>query len=153
MINESHFSEAFAHLVAQAGWDCARKNDMSSIIERLIREGYVANPLALELLESFGGLTIPLPAAGISPYDHDIRFDPLRAASGESDRAEEWKDEIGVDLFPVGEEVSSGNIIWVGNDGRFYYGHGVGLYALGDSLKEAMDQLAFPAKEMVQVAT
>jgi hypothetical protein len=36
-------------------------------------------------------LVINLPVAGVSPYDHELRFDPYRAAAGELDRVEEWK--------------------------------------------------------------
>ena len=89
------------------------------------------------------------PPAGINPYQHELRFDPVRAATGEVDRADEWRIELGVDLFPVGEEVRSGNIVWAGSDGKMYYGRGFGLYRLGESFGIAMDQLAFPNSPLV----
>src|SRR4051812_44518025 len=98
------FSSRFLELLHRSGWHPDRRIDITPMVEPLLREGYVPNPQALDALRSLGGLVVHLPAAGVSPYDHELRFDPVGAAAGELDRAEDWKAQIGVDLFPLGEE-------------------------------------------------
>jgi hypothetical protein len=152
MITLDDVSPSFAELLQLSDWTperCVEPNDWVRILEQ---EGFKANPFALSILESVGGLTVRIPPAGINPYTHELRFDPVRAATGESDRVEAWKIDLGVDLFPVGEEMSSSSVVWVGSDGRFYYGRGFGLYYLGDSLRIATDQLAFPTSPLILCA-
>lgn len=144
MIRLEDVSSEFAKLLLHAGWNPGRQVETSPWTSRLDLEGFKSNPTALAILESLGGLSVRLPPAGINPYEHELRFDPVTAATGEVDRAEGWRDVLGVDLYPIGHEVRTGNVLWVGSDERFYFGHGFGLYRLGDTLSAAMGQLAFP---------
>jgi hypothetical protein len=70
---------------------------------RLSEEGFLPSPQADAILESLGGLSVPIPAAGINPYDHELRFEPVLAASGDRDRAEAWEIALGIRLFLLGE--------------------------------------------------
>ena len=137
-------SPAIRTLLIQAGWRPDRQSAIADTVAKLQEEGFIPNSTALEILKSFGGLRVQIPASDESPYEHEISFEPFRAATGESDRAIEWKHRIGIELFPIGEEVSSGNVLWVGSDGQIYYGRGFGLYLIGDSLASAMDWLISP---------
>jgi hypothetical protein len=152
MITLDEISPYFGELLRSAGWTPERRVEVNEWVRTLEQEGFATNPQALAVLESVGRLVVRMPPAGISPYTHELRFEPVRAATGESDRAEDWKKELGVDLFPIGEEMTSGNVLWIGSDGRFYYGRGFGLYLLGDSLRTAMDQLASPVSPLVLCA-
>jgi SUKH-3 immunity protein of toxin-antitoxin system len=152
IIRSEDINAAFLQLLHSAGWYSDRQIDTTAWVSALQREGFTSNSLALDVLESLGGLSVRIPPAGINPYEHEIRFDPVRAATGESDRAEEWKEDIGVDLFPIGEEVVSGNVLWIGSDSRVYYGRGFGLYLLGDSLRSSTNWLAFPTSPLVRYA-
>src|SRR5260370_18312751 len=144
MITIDDISPEFAELLRSAGWDPNRQVNTDEWVHILKREGFVTNGVALEILESLGNLVVRVPPAEISQYEHELRFDPARPATGESDRARDWFEQLGVALFPIGEESSSGNIIWVSSNGDLYYGRGFGLYYLGQSLRAGMDQLAFP---------
>jgi hypothetical protein len=152
MIQFKDISPRFRELLYRAGWSPERQVEITGWVTSLQKEGFTPNPIALAILASFGGLSLRIPPAGTGTYEHELRFDPVRAATGESDRGKEWKDELGVDLFPVGEEVTSGNIIWAGSDGRIYYGRGFGLYLLGDSLQMATEWLALPVSAPILCA-
>lgn len=152
MITTTDTSERFRVLLAKAGWFPERRVETKEWVAQLEREGFVPNAIAVSVIESFGGLVVPLPPAGISPYAHELHFDPVAAATGEYELAEGWKDQIGADLFPVGEEVKVHSVIWAGSDGTFYIGRDFGLYRLGGTLAEAMDQLAFPTIWMPKCA-
>lgn len=143
MIERRDISSRFAELLCLGGWSPERRADPAHWIAVLEREGFKSHPAAVAILESLGGLSVPLPAAGINPYDHMLRFDPVEAASGEADLAEGWGADLGVELFPLGEEVMTGGILWAASNGWIYLGRGFGLYFVGESFGPAMDQLAF----------
>ena len=42
--------------------------------------------------------------------------------------------------------------MWAADDGRVYIGREFGLYLLGETFRAAMDQLAFPATPLIQIA-
>lgn len=142
MIQADDISHEFFELLSQAGWSPDRRVETAGWVTRLESEGFKSNPTVLALLESVGGLSIRFPLLNTSTYERGIWFEPVQAATGEYDRVEEWRNEIDVDLFPLGE-IIGGYIVWAGNDGKFYYGHEFGLYRLGESFAIAMDQLAF----------
>ena len=152
MIWEDEITPELTKLLTVAGWFPERHFDATQWMTILQDEGFKGNPAAQAILESFGGLSVHLPPAGINPYPHELRFDPLRAASGEADRAEGFYDAIGIYLFPIGEEVGNNSAIWVGDDGQFYIGMEFGLYHLGKSFGLAMHQLAFPMSPLAIVA-
>ncbi|MGL6075477.1 MAG: SUKH-3 domain-containing protein [Fimbriiglobus sp.] len=147
MVDPSDLSFDFLELLSQAGWSPDRKVDIATWVTSLESEGFRSNPTALMILESVGGLSVPLPSNSHRIYQNLIRFDPISAATGEADRAEEWSIEIGVDLFPLGD-VLPGYIIWAGSNAEMYYGHGFGLYYLGKTFSSAMDRLLYPTSEM-----
>jgi len=144
MIHYSEISPTFAKILTQSGWSSNRKVDVAEWVSSLKDEGFEPNAVTIAILESVGGLSILIPPYGINPYHHELRFDPMIAASGEFDKAADWQNQLGIRLFPIGEEIRTGNILWVGNDRRFYFGRDFGLCVLGDSFGEAMDRLAFP---------
>ena len=144
MIRSSDISPKFAEILLQSGWSSNRKIDIAGWLKGLKGEGFEPSADAIALLESVGGLSLLLPPHGINPYDHELQFDPVRAASGEFDKAVNWQNELGIRLFPLGEEIKTGNILWIATNGKFYYGRDFGLYFLEDTFGAAMDRLAFP---------
>jgi hypothetical protein len=151
MIKPEDMSSNFRHLASAAGWNPSRHVDTARWAAQLTGEGFSPVPLALELLTSLGGLIVKLPPAGLNPYGSELLFDPVRAASGEFDRVADWQDELAIKLFPLADEVKNGIVVWVGSDGKFYFGRECGLYLLGDSFTEAMDQLASATKSATLV--
>jgi hypothetical protein len=148
MLRPDEFTPAFLALLVAAGWEPQRRVDVDPWISQLASEGFEPSPRGLAILESLGGLVVRLPPAGLMPFEQELVFDPVEAATGEHDRAEEWEQQLGVKFFPLAEETHFGNPIWLASDGAFYYGRAVffGLYHIGDTLARAMDQLAFSAK-------
>jgi hypothetical protein len=152
MIDMNKISPELAELFSRSGWSSDRRVETSWWIASLESEGFRSNSTALAILESIGGMSVHMPPFGISPYEHEVRFDPILAATGEFDRTTGWRDELEVELFPLGYEIRSGNILWSGNNGQFYFGRDLGLYHLGDSFNDAMKQLAFPVAPLNQCA-
>ncbi len=152
MIDPDDVSPEARNLLWRAGWGPDRRVETTAWVGRLLEEGFLPNPLAYSILESLGGLSVPIPAAGINPYVHELRFEPVRAATGDRDRAEAWETALGIRLFPLGEEIRTGNVIWIGDDGKIYFGRGFGLYLIGESFRAAMDRLAFMASPLVLIA-
>jgi uncharacterized protein (TIGR02996 family) len=152
MIGPDDISPGFRALLDRAGWHPGRRVGTDEWVSRLRAEGFTVNASAIAVLETFGGLSVRLPAAGISPYDHELQFEPVLAATGDRDRTEEWEAALGIRLFPLGQEVRTGSVVWAGDDGRLYIGREFGLYLLGETFRAAMDQLAVPATPLVQIA-
>jgi hypothetical protein len=152
MIDPDGVGPEAGDLLWRAGWRPDRRVETIAWVGRLMEEGFLPNPLADSILESLGGLSVPIPAAGINPYDHELRFEPVRAATGDRDRAEAWETALGIHLFPLGEEIRTGNVMWIGDDGKIYYGREFGLYLIGESFREAMDRLVFMTSPLVLVA-
>jgi hypothetical protein len=152
MIGPDDISPGFRALLDRAGWHPGRRVGTDEWVSRLREEGFTVNASAIDVLETFGGLSVRLPAAGISPYDHELQFEPVLAATGDRDRTEEWEAALGIRLFPLGQEVRTGSVVWAGDDGRLYIGREFGLYLLGETVSAAMDRLAFPATPLIQIA-
>lgn len=146
MITPQQISAEFHAILTESGWKPFRKVSTKDWLDQLMSEGYIPNAAALDVLESLGGMTIVTPAIGGRIASSSIVFDPFDA-SGELDRALDWKSQIQVDLFPVGY-VPSACIIWSGNDGHFYYGHIHGLYHLGANIRDAFDRLVFSPEDI-----
>lgn len=143
MITVDEISPRFASLLSHSGWTPDRVVDISAWLSRLEFEGFRVTPNAIAILESLGGLSVAIPPRGTNPYEYELQFDPVTAATGEYDRAVAWIKKLGVGLFPLGEEVGNGNILWSGSDGHIYFGRGFGLYLLGETFHASMDKIAF----------
>ena len=66
MVRYEDFSSHFLLRLRDAGWGPDRRTDLTDWLVELQAEGYEPNPLATSILESLGGLTVQLPAAGIA---------------------------------------------------------------------------------------
>lgn len=64
--------------------------------------GIVMHDAAQTFLQAFGGLTVSHGGPGISRAREPFELDP-ELAWGEDDRFSEWSDELGKELFPLGE--------------------------------------------------
>ena len=118
-------------------------------VEKLEREGYVANPLAIAVLENLGGLTIvpeTYPEALFHPCK--VVFDPVRAGSGEFDRVEWWQRACGLTLFPVAESDPVCNVVVAAN-GRVFYGRDSSFNLLGQSIEEALEVLLLACRKPI----
>lgn len=152
MIESNKLGAVFRAALEHAGWTPNRSINIDYWVSQLSCEGFICNPYATSILESIGGLVVHLKASGLCVYDCVLEFDPVRAASGESDRTELWQAELGITLFPIGRNPSA-DIIWIGNNGHCYYGHGFGLYYVADSFYVAMDYFATPTRELALICS
>ena len=152
MIEIGDISSEFASLLLNSGWTVDRRVDPTDVVTKLSAEGFSPNAHARKILESLGGLTVRIPAAGLSASASHIRFDPVYAATDEYFRAEHFQSQLAITLFPLGEEVTSGGILWAGSDGKYYLGREFGLYLMGDTFREAMDYMTSPQKIAARVA-
>lgn len=144
-------SPRFKRLLSNAGWSSGRQVVTLFWLRDLRSEGFVSNATAEELLDTLGDLHVYLPPVGDSTFDYNIHFDPVLAASGDYDQTELWEAILGIKLFPLGQEIKTNQVLWSGNDGKFYLGRGDTLYFLGATFREAMDRMAF-SSEPLQIA-
>ena len=111
------------------------------MVSILTSEGYTLSEIAAQILVNLGGLTIHLPATPRrNSYSHDLVFDPdIPRAPGSVIDVEEWEQELGIRLFPVGY-VTGAYPLWVAETGSFYYGSEFGLYSLGGLVRRGDEQ-------------
>ncbi|WP_199810386.1 MULTISPECIES: SUKH-3 domain-containing protein [unclassified Streptomyces] len=96
------WSDEVEAVLRGAGWFPGRSVDTSGWRERLEADGFRIHPAAEQFLREFGGLTVGPGGPGITRAREAFEFDPLLAL-GEDDRFGEWGEEIGRQLFPLGE--------------------------------------------------
>ncbi len=132
MIDITKLHPEVGKLLMAAGWSLDRRVEVSDVVSILEREGFRPNSAAVELLTSLHGIYVD--GSRVCPFEREIKFDTINAASGEYDRTVSWREKLNVDFFPLGRDVRSGSAIWCGSDGRFYIGLEFGLYGLGDTI-------------------
>lgn len=125
--------------LSAAGWYRDRKVDIREWLEGLERDGVAAVPVAVAILENFGGLVVMPPGnpSGEFTIDSDIR-DVL----GIKD-AEEF---LGVELTPLGVAGCQYHLL-ASRDGRLFEKFGEHLRLLGDGFDEALDYLLYHQNE------
>ncbi|MFN3196908.1 MAG: SUKH-3 domain-containing protein [Bradymonadia bacterium] len=129
-------------LLLQSGWHPER--DMSAEVERLKRdifdpEGFILHDEAHRALNSLLGLTVHQSMPGITQYRPDIMFEP-EYCSAEQDRFEDFGEEIGSAISPLGWEKDSYYLLGIAADGRCFalMNH---LVFQGSTLEDALNNM------------
>ncbi|MEV8093243.1 SUKH-3 domain-containing protein [Kitasatospora sp. NPDC085879] len=98
----SRFSDETERELLAAGWRPGRKVDVLPWRRRLESSGFHMHAAAELFLSEFGGLTVDVDGPGISCARVPFELDPS-LADGEDDRFSEWGQEVGEEIFPIGE--------------------------------------------------
>ncbi|MGW4723758.1 SUKH-3 domain-containing protein [Streptomyces sp. NPDC004291] len=111
------WSSEVERVLREAGWHAGRTVDTAGWKQLLEQDGFRSHAAAEDFLREFGGLTAGHGGAGITRAREPFDLDPLLAL-GEADRFDEWSEEIGHRLFPVGE--LTGGLLGLDEDGELY---------------------------------
>ncbi|MFD7657946.1 SUKH-3 domain-containing protein [Actinosynnema sp. NPDC059797] len=84
------------------GWAPGRRVDTTPWREAFEAVGLSMHEAAERFLAEFGGLVCDVRGPGLTAAREPFDLDPL-LAEGEEDRFQEWGEEIGRSIFPVGE--------------------------------------------------
>jgi hypothetical protein len=121
-----------------SGWSPDRAVDVRHWVDWYAREGYENPEPALEILRSFGGLTIEPPRRpGAKYYSGPILFDPEWAATGERERIVDREASLGTALWPLGEWTAE-YILLLGGDECAYAELPREVLRLGVSFPDAL---------------
>lgn len=111
------WSSEVERVLREAGWHPGRAVDTTGWKQQLEQDGFRSHAAAEDFLGEFGELVIGHGGAGITRAREPVDLDSLLAL-GEADRFDEWGEEIGHHLFPVGE--LAGRFLGLGEDGELY---------------------------------
>lgn len=143
MANPFQFSERLdAHLRLQ-GWYPERCCAVDYWIQELGERQIQCFPVAAQLLGNFGKLTIQPHLSKVNQFRPSaILFDPLYASSGLFHKILECEQQLGVELFPVGEIVSV-RMLLVSEDGRLIGASDDGPVTHGLTVEDGLEALVF----------
>ncbi|MFC8505538.1 SUKH-3 domain-containing protein [Streptomyces sp. NPDC057411] len=113
------WSSEVERVLREAGWRPGRAVDTARWTRQLEQDGFRSHAAAEDFLREFGGLAVGHGGAGITRAREAFDLDPLLAL-GEDDRFDEWGEEIGHHLFPVGELAGGHAFLGLGEDGELY---------------------------------
>ncbi|WP_437912838.1 SUKH-3 domain-containing protein [Sorangium sp. So ce302] len=133
--------ESEAQLVA-AGWYKGRQNprcvaEWRKILER--PNGFQMSLAAERALHEFGGLRVDCQGPGFECARGSFDLDP-ELVSGEEGRFAYFRDQVGSDLFPLGEAFDGQAFLAIAGSGRVYL-LGDRVQLLGDSIYSALDSI------------
>ncbi|MEU4065899.1 SUKH-3 domain-containing protein [Streptomyces wedmorensis] len=111
------WSSEVERVLREAGWHPGRAVDTTGWKQQLEQDGFRSHAAAEDFLRELGGLAVGHGGAGITRAREPFDLDPLLAL-GEADRFDEWSEEIGHRLFPVGE--LAGGLLGLDEDGELY---------------------------------
>lgn len=136
------FRSDIEEVLKAAGWHRDRKVDAREWLEGLERDGLAAVPVAVTILENFGGLVVR--SLGNPPGEFTIDPD-VRDVLGIRD-AEEF---LGVELTPLGVAGCQYHLL-ASRDGRVFEKFGEHLRLLGDGFEEALETICSITRMSVQ---
>lgn len=137
-------------ILRKSGWSDNRKQDITSWVEILSKEGYIINDYAEFVLKELGGLHIR--TSGNENYSGvTLRFNPVKAASGEYDRMEIFNAASYEELFPIGECYDW--VIYVSESKKVYLGDWMSLSIAGDSIEEFLNNIFNPKFQLKEIYT
>ncbi|WP_110944607.1 SUKH-3 domain-containing protein [Streptomyces niger] len=107
----ANFSPEVADVLRSSGWTPQRTVDTAQWTNAFEERGIQAHQAVRNFLAEFGGLNVDISGPGINCAREPFELEPLLCL-GEEDRFSEWGEELGLQLFPLGEL----------DQGRFFLG-------------------------------
>jgi hypothetical protein len=98
----SRFSPEVEDVLRGAGWTPERRVDVSGWTSLFEDDGLTAHQAALDFLQEFGGLNVRISGPGRETAKEPFEIDPS-LCEGEGDRFTVFGEELGRQLFPLGE--------------------------------------------------
>jgi SUKH-3 immunity protein of toxin-antitoxin system len=124
----------------ECGWTPERRVPTEQWVQTLAQEGYTPFPLAVRILESFGGLTIrPVRNEQSRWAAETFTTDPVYIGAGEFDRVEDVQERYPLTFFPLAEY--SWGMLLVADGGQVFGLYGDLLNCFGETFEEAVECL------------
>lgn len=137
-MNMNEVSKHTQEVLKKNGWYEGREYDITFWVSVLEEEGYKLNEYAKSILKELGDIYVREKSTELynsATFD----FNPFNAASGEYDRMEEFEQASRDKLFPIGAVQEY--IVYAGESKRIYIGDWEGLYMIGTSIEEYLENI------------
>jgi hypothetical protein len=116
----SRFPDEVSEVLRAAGWAPGRRVSDEQLQDWSAQlEGFVMSEAAAQALREFGGLSVDQRGPGLECARAAFEIDPVLALY-ENDRFDLYRDEYGVELFPLGEAAGSHYFLAIDPAGRTY---------------------------------
>lgn len=136
-------------ILKKQGWEKNRQYDVEFWISELEGEGYRINDYAYCILRELGNIEIRQEST--QKYNAvTLDFNPFYSASGEFDRIKEFERACGDDLFPIG--ALQDYIVYAGKTKKIYLGDWSGLYLVGNSIEEYLNNMFKKEYEPIKIS-
>jgi hypothetical protein len=134
-----------------AGWFDDYRFDPDEWLEALASEGFTCNETARQVLAHLGGLSVaPLPNEAAVFGSGDVMFDPLWAASGESDRIALRQRQLNTTLCPIGEWCGE-YILLASEDGAIFAETSFQMMKVGSDIGGALRSIVLADRQPVEI--
>ncbi|WP_437951433.1 SUKH-3 domain-containing protein [Sorangium sp. So ce296] len=142
MFMSLEWSEETESRLVAAGWYKGRRNAQRVAEWRQNLEtpnGFQMSLAAERALEEFGGLRVDCQGPGLECARGSFDLDP-ELASGEEERFDRFRAQVGSDLFPLGEAFDGQAFLAIDSTGRVYL-IGDRVQLMGSSIRGALDSI------------
>lgn len=137
-MNISKISKHTKEVLQKNGWYEGREYDIVFWVSELEKEGYKLNEYAELILKELGDIYVWEPCN--EKYEGaTFDFNPFNSASGEYDRIEEFELVSDDKIFPIG--ALQDYIVYAGVSKKIYLGDWKGLYMIGNSVEEYLENI------------
>ncbi|RJQ77760.1 hypothetical protein D5S17_15205 [Pseudonocardiaceae bacterium YIM PH 21723] len=119
MSEHSRFTSDTEQALRAAGWSPERRVDISRWREFFQASGFAPNAVVEGFLAEFGGLSVTISGPGLERAREPFKIDPV-LLDGEEERFQEWGEELGVTLYPIGELNYGHYFLGMDEQGRLY---------------------------------
>ena len=137
-MNLNELSKHTQEVLRKNGWYAGREFDITFWVSELEEEGYQLNEYAEVILKELGDIYVREQSTEMY-VSATFDFNPYNSASGEYDRLEEFELANGDEMFPIG--ALQDYIVYAGKSKRIYLGDWEGLYIVGDSVEEYLENV------------
>lgn len=137
-MNLNELSKHTQEVLRKNGWYAGREFDITFWVSELEEEGYQLNEYAEVILKELGDIYVREQSTEMY-VSATFDFNPYNSASGENDRLEEFELASGDEMFPIG--ALQDYIVYAGRSKRIYLGDWEGLYIVGDSVEEYLENV------------
>lgn len=147
-MNIDKLSEHTQEILKKNGWFAERKYDITFWVSQLEEEGYRLNEYAKAILEELGDIYVREKSTKIY-VSATFDFNPFNSASGEYDRLTEFELASRDKLFPIG--TLQDYIVYAGVSKKIYLGDWEGLYMIGNSIEEYLENIFKRGYEPIKI--
>lgn len=148
-MNISEVSKHTQEVLRKNGWYEGRAYDISFWVSELEEEGYRLNEYAKLVLKELGNIYVREQCTKMY-VSTTFDFNPFNSASGEYDRLEEFELASRDKLFPIG--ALQDYIVYAGASKKIYLGDWEGLYKIGDSVEEYLENVFKKGYEPIKIS-